>query len=130
MIFGAHFILFSTKAEADRAFLRDVLQLKSVDAGGGWPIFAMPPSEFAVHPSEEKSTAKTDDGLAGAALYLMCDDLKETVKSIEAIKSVEPKKVRFSKVEEEPWGIVTNFALPSGARVGLYQPKHPTAFKH
>jgi hypothetical protein len=77
-------------------------------------------SEFAVHPSRGEAPPKTEDGHAGAALYLMCDDLKSTVKS---------KKVRFTKVEEAPWGTVTSFAQPSGAKVGLYQPKHPTAFK-
>ncbi len=123
MIFGAHFLLYSKKAEADRAFLRDVLRFDSVDAGGGWPIFALPPSEFAVHPSEGGVTATTQDGYGGAALYLMCDDLKSTMKSMES------KKVRFTKVEDAPWGIVTGFALPSGAKVGLYQPKHQTAFK-
>jgi predicted enzyme related to lactoylglutathione lyase len=123
VIFGAHFLLYSKKAEADRAFLRDILRLDSVDAGGGWPIFALPPSEFAVHPSGGQAPAKTEDGHAGAALYLMCDDLKSTMKTMES------KKVVFSKVEEAPWGIVTSFALPSGARVGLYQPKHQTAFK-
>lgn len=122
MIFGAHFLLYSKKAEADRAFLRDVLGFASVDAGGGWPIFALPPSEFAVHPSHATAPSKTEDGRAGAALYLMCDDLKSTMKSME-------KKVHFSKVEDAPWGTVTSFALPSGAKVGLYQPKHPTAFK-
>jgi hypothetical protein len=123
MIFGAHFLLYSKEAEADRAFLRDVLGFGSVDAGGGWPIFALPPSELAVHPSHGEAQAPTEDGHAGAALYLMCDDLKSTMKTMEG------KKVRFSKVAEAPWGIVTSFALPSGARVGLYQPKHPTAFK-
>lgn len=122
MIFGAHFLLYSKKAEADRAFLGDVLGFDSVDAGGGWPIFALPPAEFAVHPSHASAPATTEDGHAGAALYLMCDDLKSTMKSLE-------KKVHFARVEEAPWGIVTSFALPSGATVGLYQPKHPTAFK-
>jgi predicted enzyme related to lactoylglutathione lyase len=123
MIFGAHFLLYSKKAEADRAFFRDVLGFDSVDAGAGWPIFALPPSEFAVHPSDGGATTKTQDGYGGAALYLMCDDLKSTMKTMES------KKVRFAKVEDAPWGIVTSFALPSGAKVGLYQPKHPTAFK-
>jgi predicted enzyme related to lactoylglutathione lyase len=123
VIFGAHFLLYSKKAETDRAFLRDVLGLDSVDAGGGWPIFALPPSEFAVHPSGGQAPAETEDGHAGAALYLMCDDLKSTMRTMES------KKVVFSKVEEAPWGIVTSFALPSGARVGLYQPQHQTAFK-
>ena len=122
MIFGAHFLLYSKNAEADRKFLGDVLKLDSTDAGGGWPIFALPPSEFAVHPSHARTTVKTEDGHAGAALYLMCDDLKSTMKSME-------KNIHFSKVEEAPWGIVTSFSLPSGAKVGLYQPKHPTAFK-
>jgi len=122
MIFGAHFLLYSKKAEADRAFLKDVLGFDSVDAGGGWPVFALPPGEFAVHPSHVTAVAKTEDGQAGTALYLMCDDLKATMKSLET-------KVHFSKVEDARWGTVTSFALPSGAKVGLYQPKHPTAFK-
>ncbi len=122
MIFGAHFLLYSKRAEADREFLGEVLKLSSTDAGGGWPIFALPPSEIAVHPSHAKSAATTEDGNAAAAVYLMCDDLKATMKSLE-------KKVHFAKVEEAPWGTVTNFSLPSGATVGLYQPKHPTAFK-
>ncbi|HYS69181.1 MAG TPA: VOC family protein [Gemmatimonadaceae bacterium] len=122
MIFGAHFLLYSKTPEADRAFLRDVLGFDSVDAGGGWPIFALPPSEFAVHPSHAAAPAKTEDGHAGAGLYLMCDDLKSTMKLME-------KRVHFSKVEDALWGTVTSFALPSGAKVGLYQPKHPTAFK-
>ena len=123
MIFGAHFLLYSNKAEEDRAFLRDVLGFSSVDAGGGWPIFALPPSEFAVHPSGAGSPAKTEDGNAAAALYLMCDDLDATMKAISS------KQVKFTKVEEAPWGRVTSFKLPSGAQVGLYQPKHKTAFK-
>jgi predicted enzyme related to lactoylglutathione lyase len=122
MIFGAHFLLYSKEAEADRAFLRDVLGWSSVDAGGDWPIFALPPSEIAVHPAQGKP-AKTEDEHAGAALYLMCDDLKATMKNLES------RKVSFSKVEDAPWGIVTSFELPSGARVGLYQAKHKTAFK-
>jgi catechol 2,3-dioxygenase-like lactoylglutathione lyase family enzyme len=121
MIFGAHFLLYSTDADNDRAFMRDILGLRSVDAGGGWPVFALPPAEFAVHPSEGIPGA-TEDGNAAAALYLMCDDLKSTMKELEAKEAV------FSKVVEARWGIVTSFLLPSGARVGLYQPKHPTAF--
>ena len=123
MIFGAHFLLYSKEAEADRAFLREVLGFSSVDAGGGWPIFALPPGEMAVHPSGAKSPARTEDGMAAAALYFMCDDLEAAMNSMEA------KQARFTKVEEAPWGRVTSFKLPSGAEVGLYQPKHKTAFK-
>jgi len=123
MIFGAHFLLYSKEAEADRAFLREVLGFSAIDAGGGWPIFSLPPGEIAVHPGSASPPATTEDGIGAAAIYFMCDDLKATMKSMEA------KKVRFASVEDERWGTVTSFSLPSGAKVGLYQPKHPTAFK-
>jgi hypothetical protein len=122
MINGSHFLFYSTNAEADRAFLRDIVGLRSVDAGRGWLIFSLPPSEIAVHPAEAPSPKPpASDGVAGAALYFMCDDLSATMKSLEA------KKVSFASVEQAPWGTVTSFALPSKARIGLYEPKHPTA---
>jgi predicted enzyme related to lactoylglutathione lyase len=122
MINGAHFLLYSRNPDADRAFLRDVLGFSSVDAGRGWLIFALPPAEIAVHPSQGESESNSDDDVAGPSIYLMCDNLDSTIKSLEQ------KKASFEPIEEAPWGIVTTFALPSGARVGLYQPKHPTAF--
>ena len=121
MIDGAHFLLYSKDPEADRAFLRDVLEFRSVDAGRGWLIFALPPAEIAVHPTDEDSARDANDGVADAALYLMCGDLRSTMKSLKT------KRVSFAPVDEAPWGIVTTFALPSGAKIGLYQPKHPTA---
>lgn len=121
MINGAHFLLYSKDPEADRAFLRDVLEFRSVDAGRGWLIFALPPAEIAVHPTDEDSARDANDGVADAALYLMCGDLRSTMKSLKT------KRVSFAPVDEAPWGIVTTFALPSGAKIGLYQPKHPTA---
>ena len=114
MITGAHAILFSTHAEADRAFLRDVLEFKSVDAGGGWLIFALPPAEVAVHPSEGPSHD----------LYLMCDDIEATVAELEA-KGVELAR----EVSDEGWGLVTAIRLPSGADLALYEPRHPTPQK-
>jgi catechol 2,3-dioxygenase-like lactoylglutathione lyase family enzyme len=112
MIFGAHVIIYSNDASADRAFFRDVLGYPSVDAGHGWLIFALPPAELAVHPA---------DGDGGHELYLMCDDLQaETAALLQ-------KGVRCSDVEEARWGSVTKFQLPGGSEVGLYQPKHPTA---
>lgn len=124
MINGAHFLLYSNDPDADRAFFRDVLEFQSVDAGRGWLIFALPPAEIAVHPSEEDSVPTiADDGVAGAALYLMCDDLRSTMKSMER------KGVSFAPTSDQPWGILATFALPSGLKVGLYQPKHPTALK-
>jgi glyoxalase/bleomycin resistance protein/dioxygenase superfamily protein len=122
MINGAHFLLYSKDPEGDRAFLRDVLEFRSVDAGRGWLIFALPPAEIAIHPVEDDSGAPAgEDAVVGAALYMMCDDLRATMKQLQS------KKVKFSAVEEAQWGTVTTFSLPSGAKVGLYQPKHPTA---
>ena len=112
MIFGAHIIVYSKNAEADRAFFRDALGFKSVDAGRGWLIFALPPAEAAFHPSSEDGAHE---------LYLMCDDLKAEIAAL-----VE-KDVECSEVEEARWGSITKMRLPGGGKVGLYQPKHPTA---
>jgi catechol 2,3-dioxygenase-like lactoylglutathione lyase family enzyme len=112
MITGAHIIIYSTDAEADRAFFRDVLSYPSVDAGHGWLIFALPPAEIAVHPAEEIDTHE---------LYLMCDDLAAEMSALAS------KGVACSEVEEARWGSITRITLPGGGRVGLYQPKHPTA---
>ena len=112
MIFGAHVIVYSKDAEADRGFLRDVLGLTSVDAGHGWLIFAMPPAEVAVHPAEENGRHE---------LYWMCDDLKAEMAALAA------KGVKCSRVHEERWGSITTIRLPGGGDIGLYQPKHPMA---
>ena len=124
MINGSHFLLFSKNPEADRAFLRDALSFRSVDAGRGWLIFALPPAEIAVHPMDEDAPAQNPEGqVVGASLYLMCDDLDSTMKSLES------KNVLFSEVDEASWGIVTTFRLPGGGEIGLYQPTHPTALE-
>ena len=124
MINGAHFLLYSNDPEADRAFLRDVLGFRSVDAGGGWLIFALPPAEIAVHPIDDEAPPQNPDGqVVGASLYLMCDDLDSTMKSLES------RNVLCSEVNEAPWGIVTTFRLPGGGEIGLYQPTHPTALE-
>jgi hypothetical protein len=124
MIIGAHVLLYSDKPEVDRVFFRDVLGFSAVDAGGGWLIFKLPPSEAALHPTDGKNRKVKHGGhqLLGAVLYLMCDDLKEQMKLLKA------KKVACTKVEKEPWGIRTTIRLPSGGEIGLYQPTHPTAF--
>ncbi len=112
MINGAHVILYSRDAEADRAFLRDVLGYPHVDAGGGWLIFRMPPTEVAVHPAEDQTTE----------LYLMCDDLAATMAELTG------KGVAFvGAPSEQRWGIVTSIRLPGGGTVGLYEPRHPLA---
>jgi hypothetical protein len=122
MITGAHVLLYSSDPEADRAFFRDVLGFRWVDAGGGWLIFALPPSEVAVHPTDgESAQAHAGRGLLGAVLYLMCDDLRGFVASLAA------KNVRCTEIGEAPWGIKMTIKLPSGGEIGLYQPTHPTA---
>jgi catechol 2,3-dioxygenase-like lactoylglutathione lyase family enzyme len=112
VIFGAHVILFSHDAAADRAFLADVLGFPSVDAGGGWLIFALPPAEAAVHPSEDPPSCD---------LYFMCDDLAAEIAALAE------KGVACSPVEEPRWGSVTRIRLPGGGEIGLYQPNHPLA---
>ncbi len=115
MIFGAHVIVYSKDAEADRAFLRDVLGFSSVDAGRGWLIFALPPAELAVHPADENGKHE---------LYFMCDDLKAEMAALKK------KGVHCSDVEEARWGSITMLRLPGGGDVGLYQPKHPSPLAH
>lgn len=111
-ITGVHAVIFTRDAGALRAFLRDVLELDSVDAGGGWPIFALPPAELAAHPSDEEGRHE---------LYLMCDDIEATVARLEA------KGVEFAApVTDEGWGLVTAIGLPGGGSLGLYEPRHPS----
>jgi hypothetical protein len=122
MIIGAHFLFYSTDPDADRAFYRDVLELPAIDIGHGWLIFALPPAEAAVHPAEANNLQMHGERpLAGAVLYLMCDDLVAEVASLAA------KNVSCTPVSEAPWGKKTTIPLPSGAEIGLYQPSHPTA---
>jgi catechol 2,3-dioxygenase-like lactoylglutathione lyase family enzyme len=113
VISGAHVIIYSRDAEADRAFFRDVLGLDSVDSGGGWLIFALPPAEVAVHPTKEKDHHE---------LYLLCEDIEASAKELER-RGVPPKR----PFDEARWGRVTEITLPGGGRIGLYQPKHPLA---
>ena len=122
MITGAHFLLYTTDADADRAFFHDVLGFRAVDAGGGWLILALPPAEFGVHPGDGNFTqTHAGHSMLGAVLYLMCDDLAGTMADLAA------KGVQCSDIEEAPWGRKTTFSLPSGGEIGLYQPMHPTA---
>jgi len=120
MINGAHVLIYSRDAEADRAFLRDVLGYPYVDTGGGWLIFKLPPAEVGVHP--------TDGGEAGdreppTELHLMCDDIEATVARLRE-RGVEPTR----PVIDAGYGIETGIRLPGGAVLGLYQPKHPVAY--
>jgi predicted enzyme related to lactoylglutathione lyase len=112
MITGVHAIIFTKEAERDRAFFRDVLEFPSVDAGGGWLIFALPPAELAAHPAEEGGQHE---------LYLMCDDVEATVADLTA-KGVDVAR----PISDEGFGLVTAIRLPGGGELGLYQPRHPS----
>lgn len=114
MINGAHVVVYSRDAEADRAFFRDVLKFPCVDAGHGWLIFAMPPLEAAFHDSEKNDQHE---------LFFMCDDLEATVKDLKS------KDVVVSDVNEQRWGKLATLALPGGGKIRIYQPKHASPLK-
>ncbi len=152
MITGMHTVMYAQDAEQARAFLRDVLGFRSVDAGQGWLIFALPPMELGVHPIEPDASENAGRGNRGAKaaarsaqtaaadkdadacgghgrhprcdLYLLCDDVQRTVSELER------KGVEFtSPVMDRGWGLVTTFKVPGAGAIGLYQPKHPTAIQ-
>jgi len=112
MIIGTHFLIYSKDAVKDRAFLKNVLGFRSVDAGEGWLVFALPPSEVAVHPAEKPEWHE---------LYLLTDDVHEEIARLTRLG------VACSAVKEQSWGSHCVITLPSGGLLGLYQPKHPMA---
>lgn len=122
MITGAHFLLYSKDAEADRAFFRDVLGCRSVDVGEGWLIFALPPAEMGVHPSESNFVQEhAGKAMAGAILYFMCEDVHAEIATLKT------KGIECSPIIEAGWGIQTAIPLPGGSAIGLYQPRHKLA---
>lgn len=114
MINGAHIVIYTKDADADRVFLRDVLQFPSVDAGHGWLIFAMPPCEAAFHDSEKNDQHE---------LYLMCEDIAATLDDLQS------KNVKVSGVNEQRWGKLATVTLPGGGKIGIYEPKHASPMK-
>ena len=114
MITGVHAILFTGDPDGVRAFFIDVLGLPSVDAGSGWPIFALPPAELAAHPAENGHHHE---------LYLMCDDIETTVAELQG------KGVEFTDdITNAGWGLITRLKLPDGTALAVYEPKHPSPF--
>ncbi|TDD90748.1 VOC family protein [Actinomadura rubrisoli] len=113
MINGAHVIIYSQDAEADRAFIRDVLGFPGVDAGQGWLIFKLPPAELAAHPTEGQSRHE---------FYLMCDDIEATLDDL-----TERGVVIDVPISDEGWGLLAAIRLPSGGELPIYQPRHPAA---
>ena len=114
MINGVHALIYARDTEKARAFFRDVLDWPFVDAGHGWLIFAMPPSEVGVHPIMEGDAQSHQ-------LYLMCDDIKK------AVKALEKKGVQCAPLQDAGFGIMTSFEIPGGGPLGMYQPRHPVA---
>ena len=110
MISGAHAIIYSKNSKADRAFLKNVLKFPSVDAGQGWLIFGLPPSEIAIHPFEKNDEPE---------LYFMCDDI------MAFTTAMTKRKVKCSPPQDHGWGILSQLTLPSGGKIGVYQPLHP-----
>ena len=109
MIHGTHVIIYSKDAEADRAFFRDVLKYESVDAGHGWLIFALPPAEVAVHPSDTNGRHE---------LYLMTENLEVFVAAMGA------RGIGCTPPQDQGWGVVTSVTLPGGGTLGVYEPRH------
>jgi hypothetical protein len=122
MVNGVHLLLASSNPDADRAFFRDVLGFTHVDAGEGWLIFALPPTEMGIHPAEKNLTQlHADQNLAAGTVYLMCDNLRETLDSLAS------RGVEHTEIQNAGWGIASSIPLPGGAHLGLYEPHHPLA---
>src|SRR5581483_11827708 len=109
MLIGAHTVIFSKNAEADRAFFRDVLHLPNVNVGEGWLIFGLPPAELAIHPADHNDVHE---------FYLMCDDVEGLITDLRQ------RGVACSPVQNQGWGLLTRITLPGGGTVGVYQPRH------
>ncbi len=113
MITGVHAIIYNKQAEELRAFFRDVLSFPFVDAGHDWMIFTLPPAELGIHPTR---------GEGSHELYLLCDDLAQTLSELQAkgVELAEP-------VSEQPWGLLAALRIPGSDMIRIYQPRHPTA---
>jgi catechol 2,3-dioxygenase-like lactoylglutathione lyase family enzyme len=113
MLTGAHIVVYSKDAEADRAFFKDALGFRWVDAGHHWLIFAVPAAEVAFHPHDQNNRHE---------MFFTCDDINAQVAALQK------KGVQVDKISEEPWGTRTTISLPGGGAIGLYEPKHPVTF--
>ncbi len=109
MISGAHVLIYSRDADADRAFLRDILGLTNVDVGEGWLIFALPAAEVAVHPAEQNDVQE---------LYLTCEDIHAFIARMRSLG------IQCGPVQDQSWGLLTRVTLPGGGNLGVYEPRH------
>jgi hypothetical protein len=109
MINGTHIIVYSNNSEADKAFFKDVLKLANVDVGNGWLIFALPPSEIAVHPTTAEPSHE---------LYLMCEDINAF------IEEMRKQDIQCTPADNQGWGLLSELTLPGGGKIGVYEPRH------
>ena len=109
LVSGAHVMIFTRDEDADRAFLRDVLEIPCIDSGGGWLIFKLPPAELGVHGGEANDVHQ---------LYFMCDDLDATMATLASSGAPCSEPLAAS------WGRATSVPLPGGGKIGLYEPRH------
>ena len=123
MITATHAIVYAEDADATRAFFRDVLGLPNVDAHDGWLIFQLPPAELGIHPSGAPGGPRNRSTSGQHELYFMCDDIESTVAELTA------KGVEFTgPVEPAGFGLLTRFRVPGAGEMGIYQPRHATAY--
>lgn len=109
MITGAHSILYSKDAEADRNFFKKVLKFPAVDVGDGWLIFGLPPSELAIHPDKQSGLQE---------FYLICSNIESFIAEMKV------HKIRCSKIYIQPWGKLIRITLPGGGKLGVYEALH------
>lgn len=108
MIIGAHVMVQSSNDVADKAFFKDVLKLPNVDAGGGFLLFGVPPTEIAVH-----------EGRGGAhELFLMCENIESF------LAEMSKRGISSTPAQNQGWGILSQITLPGGGALGVYQPLH------
>ena len=110
MISGAHVMIFTKDEAADRAFLRDVLEVPCIDGGGGWLIYKLPPAEMGVHGGEQNDVHH---------LYFMTESLDDAIAQLAA------RGVQCAEPFTASWGRATSVPLPGGGKIGLYEPRHP-----
>ncbi|HEY5025649.1 MAG TPA: VOC family protein [Acidimicrobiales bacterium] len=123
MILGTHAMLFAEDPDRARAFFRDVLEMPNIDAHDGWLIFKLPPAELGIHPAGEPGDPSTGPTSGHHELYLTCDDIEATVADL-TVKGVE----FAGPIESQGFGLLTRLRVPGGGELGIYQPRHATAY--
>lgn len=109
MITGSNTVLYTKRPEADRAFLLDVLGFPHVDAGGGYLVFAVTPSEISVQPHRKKDVHE---------FHLTCDNVRALVRALRR------RRIRCGPIEALPWGDLTRVSLPGGGKLAVYKPRY------